>query len=138
MLGDGHSALLASLPIAPGSSHSFLENLHKGIIAVENASGFMEEINRLCREPDASYAEMFQLLLAGDQQLLIHCASGKDRTGFGAALILDVLGVDEEAIVADYLLTNNCLPLDKNRTPVRGVYRPDRIRRLGRGVAADA
>lgn len=38
VLGDGHSALLASLPIAPGSSHSFLENLHKGIIAVENAS----------------------------------------------------------------------------------------------------
>jgi len=26
------------LPIAPGSSHRFLENLHKGIIAVENAS----------------------------------------------------------------------------------------------------
>ena len=114
VLGDGHSALLASLPIAPGSSHSFLENLHKGIIAVENASGFMEEINRdFVANQMPRYAEMFQLLLAGDQQLLIHCASGKDRTGFGAALILDVLGVDEEAIVADYLLTNNYLPLDK-------------------------
>jgi protein-tyrosine phosphatase len=56
---------------------------------------------------------MFQLLLAGDQQLLIHCASGKDRTGFGAALILDVLGVSEEAIVKDYLLTNRYLPIDE-------------------------
>ena len=45
--------------------------------------------------------------------MLIHCASGKDRTGFGAALILDVLGVEEDEIVADYLLTNACLPLDE-------------------------
>ena len=58
------------------------------------------------------YAEMFQLLLKGDQQMLIHCASGKDRTGFGAALILDVLGVDEDAIVADYLLSNRYLPIE--------------------------
>ena len=33
--------------------------------------------------------------------------------GFGAALILDVLGVDEDAIVNDYLLTNNYLSIDK-------------------------
>lgn len=31
-----------------------------------------------------------------------HCAVGKDRTGILAALILSVLGVDSEAIVADY------------------------------------
>jgi len=111
--GEG-SPLLASLPVTPGSSHNFLENLHNGIIAVSDAAGFMEEINRdfvVSQLP--RYAEMFQLLLAGDQQLLIHCASGKDRTGFGAALILDVLGVDEEAIVHDYLLTNQYLPLDQ-------------------------
>ena len=105
---------LASLPIMPGSSASFLENLHKGIIAVDNAAGFMEEINRdFVINQMPRYAEMFQLLLAGEQQLLIHCASGKDRTGFGAALILDVLGVGEDAIVQDYLLTNRYLPIEK-------------------------
>jgi len=108
-----NSPLLASLPVTPGSSASFLENLHNGIIAVRDAAGFMEEINRdFVINQMPQYAEMFQLLLAGDQQLLIHCASGKDRTGVGAALILDVLGVSEETIVSDYLLTNKYLPIE--------------------------
>jgi protein-tyrosine phosphatase len=113
-LGDEASHTIASLPVTPGSSSSFMENLHKGIIAVDDSAGFMEEINRdFVANQMPQYAEMFQLLLVGDQQLLIHCASGKDRTGFGAALILDVLGVSEEAIVDDYLLTNKYLPVDK-------------------------
>ena len=37
---------------------------------------------------------------------LFHCSAGKDRTGVLAATILDVLGVDREEIVADYLETN--------------------------------
>lgn len=113
-LAGENSPILASLPVTPGSSASFLENLHNGIIAVEDSAGFMEEINRdFVINQMPRYAEMFQLLLAGDQQLLIHCASGKDRTGVGAALILDVLGVSEETIVNDYLLTNTYLPIDK-------------------------
>ncbi len=109
-----NSPLLASLPVTPGSNTSFLENLHNGIIAVQDAAGFMEEINRdFVINQMPQYAEMFQLLLAGDQQLLIHCASGKDRTGVGAALILDVLGVSEETIVNDYLLTNKYLPIEQ-------------------------
>lgn len=36
---------------------------------------------------------------------LIHCTAGKDRTGMGAALLLSVLGVDEETIVDDYELS---------------------------------
>ena len=114
LLGDNSLIQLASLPISPGSSRSFIENLHRGIISVDDAAGFMEQMNRdLVANHMPQYAEMFRLLLAGDQQVLIHCASGKDRTGFGAALILDVLGVEEEAIVEDYLLTNKYLPLEE-------------------------
>lgn len=114
LLGGKELPLLASLPVTPGSSHSFIENLHNGIIAVDDAAGFMTEINRdFVANQMPQYAEMFRLLLIGDQQLLIHCASGKDRTGFGAALILDVLGVEEEAIVDDYLLTNKYLPVEE-------------------------
>jgi protein-tyrosine phosphatase len=114
LLGDNTLTQHASLPITPGSSQSFIENLHNGIIAVDDAAGFMEQVNRdFVANQMPQYAEMFRLLLVGDQQVLIHCASGKDRTGFGAALILDVLGVDEEAIVDDYLLTNKYLPVDE-------------------------
>lgn len=112
-LGDGHLHTLASLPVMPGSSQSFMESLHNGIIAVDDAAKFMEDTNRdFVINQMPQYAEMFQLLLQGDRPTLIHCASGKDRTGFGAALILDVLGVDEDAIVEDYLLTNRYLPID--------------------------
>lgn len=113
-LGEAHSSALASLPVTPGSTSNFLENLHNGIIAVQDSAVFMEQLNRdLVINQLPQYAEMFQLLLLGDQQLLIHCASGKDRTGFGAALILDVLGVEEEGIVDDYLLTNSYLPVEQ-------------------------
>ena len=42
----------------------------------------------------------------GEKAVLWHCSYGKDRTGLGAALLLYVLGVDEETIMNDYLLTN--------------------------------
>lgn len=38
--------------------------------------------------------------------LVMHCAAGKDRTGVLAALILDLLGVCDEDIAADYALTS--------------------------------
>lgn len=56
-----------------------------------------------------AYKLLFDLLLKNDQKnhaLLFHCAAGKDRTGIGALLILKALGVDDETITKDYLLTN--------------------------------
>jgi protein-tyrosine phosphatase len=54
------------------------------------------------------YAQMFRELLALPEgtSLLFHCTQGKDRTGCAAMLILSALGVDEETIMADYMLTN--------------------------------
>ncbi len=52
------------------------------------------------------YARLFDLLLEPNAPaLLFHCTAGKDRTGFGAALILAALGVDRATIQADYLAT---------------------------------
>ncbi|WP_283136620.1 tyrosine-protein phosphatase [Rhizohabitans arisaemae] len=42
---------------------------------------------------------------AGDAPVVFHCASGKDRTGLLAALILSLLGVSEDDVVADFALT---------------------------------
>ena len=56
----------------------------------------------------AGYSQFFQALLAlpEDRALLFHCSQGKDRTGCGAMLILFALGVDEETVMQDFLLTN--------------------------------
>jgi protein-tyrosine phosphatase len=37
--------------------------------------------------------------------LVFHCAAGKDRTGIMAAVVLSLLGVKNDAIVADYALS---------------------------------
>lgn len=54
-----------------------------------------------------SFSTLFELLLTpGHLPLVQHCAAGKDRTGFGSAIVLLALGVPEETIMEDYLLTN--------------------------------
>jgi protein-tyrosine phosphatase len=40
---------------------------------------------------------------------VFHCAAGKDRTGVLAALVLDAVGVERDAIIADFVLTNERL-----------------------------
>lgn len=53
------------------------------------------------------YRALFDLLLHHEvPPLLFHCTAGKDRTGFGAALLLTALGADEEVVLEDYLATN--------------------------------
>jgi protein-tyrosine phosphatase len=36
---------------------------------------------------------------------LVHCAAGKDRTGVLVALVLDAVGVQRNAVIADYVLS---------------------------------
>lgn len=54
------------------------------------------------------YATVLRSLLAQPEgeALLFHCTQGKDRTGLAAMLILSALGVGEETILFDFLLTN--------------------------------
>ncbi|MET7779618.1 GNAT family N-acetyltransferase [Streptomyces mirabilis] len=46
-----------------------------------------------------------------DTPLAFHCASGKDRTGLVAALVLSLLGVPDQTIVEDFTLTERATPL---------------------------
>ncbi|MGX6961511.1 tyrosine-protein phosphatase [Vagococcus xieshaowenii] len=59
-------------------------------------------------EPSAreGYKEFLETVATLDTPFIFHCFAGKDRTGFGAALILALLGVSELDIYHDYLLTN--------------------------------
>lgn len=52
------------------------------------------------------YQTFFQIVLAAEgKPILFHCRAGKDRTGFAAALLLRILGVPEQTVLQDYLLT---------------------------------
>ena len=57
------------------------------------------------------FSRYFQALADQDRPVLIHCAAGKDRTGFLAALTHHLLGVSRDDMVEDYLLTNAAVDL---------------------------
>ena len=54
------------------------------------------------------YATFLRLIVEApdDGGILWHCFQGKDRTGWGAAYLLFALGVDRDAIIADFDLSN--------------------------------
>ncbi len=63
-----------------------------------------------------TYHHLFMTLLnAKGKAVLWHCAAGKDRTGFGGALIMYVLGVDMETIFDDYDASNDFLRAHNER-----------------------
>ena len=58
----------------------------------------------------AAYRRFFEGLAGGDPgPVLFHCTTGKDRTGWAAAVLLSLLGVREDDVYQDYLLTNEQL-----------------------------
>jgi protein-tyrosine phosphatase len=64
----------------------------------------------LSDRPDSIVSAM-RVIGSAEGAVLVHCAAGKDRTGVLTALALDVAGVPREAIIADYLLSNDRLDL---------------------------
>ena len=62
------------------------------------------------------YRQFVDLLLDGrEKAILWHCTAGKDRAGFAAAIVLEMLGVDRETIIRNYLKTNDYIEDDINR-----------------------
>jgi protein-tyrosine phosphatase len=50
-----------------------------------------------------------ELLTSGALPAVVHCAAGKDRTGFGVAVVLAAIGTERSAIAEDYALSQACL-----------------------------
>jgi protein-tyrosine phosphatase len=79
-----------------------------------DSSGAVEEMLRLYAllpgEAIPRYREFFATLAdPSNVPLLFHCSAGKDRTGLASALLLHALGASRETIMADYLVSAECL-----------------------------
>ena len=80
-----------------------------------------EEFDRRPELLEAQYLEMLDnsgqqirtalevLAAPGAMPAVFHCTAGKDRTGLLSAIVLSLLGVDEETVVADYALSGEAM-----------------------------
>lgn len=86
------------------------ESEQRRVLGDGGAERIMEDMYRWFVSDPAARAPYAQTLKrvadAGERPVLFHCTAGKDRTGWMGAIILTALGVPEETVFADYLLTN--------------------------------
>lgn len=68
----------------------------------------LERVNRaLVRDFTEQFGGLLRALSdPANRPLVFHCTQGKDRAGFGAAMVLSALGVPWDVVVEDYLLSN--------------------------------
>jgi hypothetical protein len=54
-------------------------------------------------------------VVVGEAPVLVHCTAGKDRTGATVALVLRLIGIDHEAVIADYARTAEAMAAVRRR-----------------------
>lgn len=109
VLPDAIKDRRVALPIEPKTGDRVRALAEAGLLDRESAREAMRETYRYYVEENA---DVFHDLLrlaheSGGRPIVWHCAAGKDRTGFAGAMILGTLGATEEAVMADYLATND-------------------------------
>jgi protein-tyrosine phosphatase len=117
-----------SLPIEPTVVAALRARLAKGVpLSSADALEVMRDSYRnYVRYSTPSFRALFAHLLEDRAPLVIHCTAGKDRTGFACALILHALGVSDDLIAEDYLLTNRFY----RRDPSASSELPEDVRQM--------
>jgi protein-tyrosine phosphatase len=117
-----------SLPIEPTVVAALRARLAGGVaLSTADAVDVMRDSYRnYVSQNTPRFRALFAHLLEDRAPLVIHCSAGKDRTGFACALILQALGVPDEVIAEDYLLTNRFYRHD----PSAGSDLPDDVRQV--------
>jgi len=123
-----------SLPIEPTVVAALRARLAGGApLASADALDVMRDSYRnYVRYSTPSFRALFAHLLEDRAPLVIHCTAGKDRTGFACALILHALGVPDDLIAEDYLLTNSFY----RRDPSASSDLPEEVRQVLASVEA--
>ena len=125
--------IVHSLPIEPTVVATLRARLAAGSLSAEDAMEIMRESYRgYVRQNTHSFRTLFSHLVEDRAPLVIHCTAGKDRTGFACALLLHALGVPDELIGEDYLLTNRFY----RRDPSASSDLPDDVRQAIGSVEA--
>src|ERR1700724_1756204 len=123
-----------SLPIEPTVVATLRARLADGaaLSAADALDVMRQSYRNYVRYNTTSFRALFAHLLEERAPLVIHCTAGKDRTGFACALILHVLGVPDDLIAEDYLLTSRFY----RRDPSASSDLPEDVRQVLASVEA--
>ena len=109
-LRRGYELAAAAHPFAGGADPAYvnvnLDEAVPGLVGLASAEYYRRVLD--VRGPSFA-AAVAAFANAPPGGVLFHCHSGKDRTGIVVALLLALAGVPRETIVADYVLTDECL-----------------------------
>jgi len=116
---DNEFAVAANAMVDPGATQHGIDDV---------AAYF----RRLATDRVDRYRPVLQAVTDPDRHpVLFHCTAGKDRTGVVSAILLRLLGVADDAIRADYLLSNEI------RRPWVEQVEADHRRRIARHLDVD-
>ncbi|WFR74442.1 tyrosine-protein phosphatase [Prescottella defluvii] len=94
-IDSGDLIALATTLQSPDEGRQFMENTYRSYVT--------DPAKR------AGFKELLTDIANSTGPILIHCSAGKDRTGWIAAVLLTISGVQEQTIADDYLLSNQYL-----------------------------
>ena len=102
-------------PAVPGATHHRIDVFaghQKGFhgSTTKAARAHMRAMNRAFVTVSAQRKRIAKVLTAiskATTPVLIHCAEGKDRTGWVSAMLLNIAGADRATILDQYLLSND-------------------------------
>jgi protein-tyrosine phosphatase len=83
----------ASAELADGASERFFAATYRDFVQLPSARGAFAGLYRALAHEDVRPA-------------LVHCTTGKDRTGWAVAALLTFLGVPRDAVMEEYLRSN--------------------------------
>ncbi|NHV30123.1 tyrosine-protein phosphatase [Burkholderia sp. D-99] len=86
------SASIDPLPTSGATATAFMLRMYRAFVTSDTAH--------------ASYHALFAGFAGTGENLVFHCTAGKDRTGWATAILHTIVGVPQQTIVDDYLLTN--------------------------------
>lgn len=80
-------------------------------MSADAVRGHMSDIYRTYPGLSGASAAILAIVesIADGRSVLVHCAAGKDRTGWAVASVLRAAGVPETAVHADYLRSNDAV-----------------------------